>query len=312
MDPIKVTGVTEWPTPGTKHEVQSFLRFTNFYRHFIQDFSDHARALFDPTKKGVYWKWRPLEQEAFDKLEELITIILVLAFPDNSQMYHVEADALDVATRATISQQSLEDGMWDPIAFFSKSLSLVEQNYEIHDKEMLAIICALEEWWHFLEGAQHKFEIWTDHKNLEYFQTSKKLNRHQARWSLYLSRFDLTLHHQPGKSMGKIDALSWRSDHASGAGDNDNLMLLPLKLFEIRALEGLTAVEEKWNLLRDLRKAFRDGDKEESIVKAVEELQMGNSKSVQSAEWSELDGLLYFHGKVYIPPDLELQRRIVF
>ena len=70
----------------------------------------------------------------------------MLAFPDDSQMYRVEADALDVATGATISQQSLEDGMWHPIAFFSKSLSLVEWNYEIHDKEILAIICALEEW----------------------------------------------------------------------------------------------------------------------------------------------------------------------
>ena len=68
-------------------------------------------------------------------------------------------------------------------------------NYEIHDKEMLVTICALEEWQHFLEGAWHKFEIWTDHKNLEYFQTSKKLNRHWARWSLYLSHFDFMLHH---------------------------------------------------------------------------------------------------------------------
>ena len=98
MDPVKVTGVTEWPTPGTKREVQSFLGFTNFYQCFIQGFSDHARALFDLTKKGVDWKWGTLEQEAFDKLKELITTTLVLAFPDNSQMYCVEANALDVAT----------------------------------------------------------------------------------------------------------------------------------------------------------------------------------------------------------------------
>ena len=99
---------------------------------------------------------------------------------------------------ATLSQQSPEDDTWHPIAFFSKSLSPVERNYEIHDKEMLAIMRALEEWQHFLEGAQLQFEIWTDHKNLEYFQTSKKLNRRQARWSLYLSQFNFTLHHRPG------------------------------------------------------------------------------------------------------------------
>lgn len=90
-------------------------------------------------------------------------------------------------TGAVLSQQSDSDGKWHPIVFYSKSLNAVERNYEIHDKEMLAIICALEEWRHFLEGAQHKAEIWTDHKNLEYFMTAKKLNRRQARWSLYLS-----------------------------------------------------------------------------------------------------------------------------
>ena len=73
--------------------------------------------------------------------------------------------------------QSLEDDKWHPVSFYSKSLNDVERNYEIHDKEMLAIIQALEEWHHFLEGLQHKFEIWTDYKNLEYFMTVKKLNQ---------------------------------------------------------------------------------------------------------------------------------------
>ena len=101
---------------------------------------------------------------------------------------------------------------------YSKSLNAVERNYEIHDKEMLAIIWALEDWRHFLEGARHKFEIWTDHKNLEYFMSAKKLNRRQARWSLYLSWFDFAMHHHPGHSMGKSDALSHRADHGTGGG----------------------------------------------------------------------------------------------
>jgi len=82
---------------------------------------------------------------------------------------------------------------------------------------MLAIIRALQEWRHFIEGAEHQCEIWTDHKNLEYFMTAKQLNRRQAGWLLYLSRFDFALHHKPGKSMGKPDALSCRSDHGTGA-----------------------------------------------------------------------------------------------
>ena len=98
---------------------------------------------------------------------------------------------------------------------------------------MLAIIRALEEWHHFLEGAPHKVEIWTDHKNLEYFMSAKKLNRRQAHWSLTLARFDFVLHHRPGKSMGKSDALSRRADHGSGSDDNRDITLLTPKFFAV-------------------------------------------------------------------------------
>ena len=87
-------------------------------------------------------------------------------------------------TGAVLSQCSAEDDKWHPVAFFSKALTPVERNYEIHDKEMLAIIQALQEWRHFAEGAEHRFEILTDHKNLEYFMSAKQLNCRQARWSL--------------------------------------------------------------------------------------------------------------------------------
>jgi len=91
---------------------------------------------------------------------------------------------------------------------------------------MLAIICALEEWRHFLEGAQYLVEIWTNHKNLEYFMTAKKLNRRQACWSLYLAHFDFKLTHRPGRCMGKSDALSQRPDYGKGASDNEDVVLL--------------------------------------------------------------------------------------
>ena len=118
------------------------------------------------------------------------------------------------------------DRKWHPVAFYSKFLSSVEWNYKIHDKKMLAIICVLEEWRHFLKEATHSVEIWTDHKNLEYFITAKKLNCCQARWSLHLARFDFRLHHCPGRTMGKLDALSRRADHRNGVSDNENIVLL--------------------------------------------------------------------------------------
>jgi len=98
------------------------------------------------------------------------------------------------------------------VAFLSKSLNETERNYEIHNKEMLAIIRGLEVWRHLLEGAQTKFEIWTDYKNLEYFMKAQKLNRRQAQWALYLSRFDFTLKHVLGTKMEKVDGLSRQSD----------------------------------------------------------------------------------------------------
>jgi len=148
----------------------------------------------------------------------------------------------------------------------------VERNYEIHDKKMLAIIRALEEWRHFLEGAIYPVEIWTDHKNLEYFMTAKKLNHRQARWSLHLARFDFLLYHCPGRTMGKPDALSRRADHGNGASNNENVVLLRPEFLAVRALEGveLTGVEQK--ILSDIRKGNQNGDQEEPIAKAAREL----------------------------------------
>ena len=142
MDPVKVSGVSEWPEPWNKREVQSFVGFVDFYQWFIKDFSHHVHALFDLTKKDVRWCWGESEQASFNKLKELITSAPVLVFPDDSLPYRIEADSSDAATGAVLSQKtSLENGRkWHLIAFFSKSLSPVKQNYKIHDKEMLAII----------------------------------------------------------------------------------------------------------------------------------------------------------------------------
>jgi len=189
--------------------------------------------------------------------------------------------------------------------FLSKSLSPVEQNYEIYEKEMLAIVRVLEEWRHFVEGAEHRCEIWIDHKNLQYFMTAKKLNRGQARWSLLLAQFDFVMHH-PGKSMGKMDDLSCQSDHGTGLEDNDNMVLLTPNFFTVRALEGLEAAGEERGILKDIRKGMHDGEKEEPVARAARELQGSSARSVKSVEWSLTDGLLYSKGKIYVPDTSDL------
>jgi len=186
------------------------------------------------------------------------------------------------------------DGKWHPIAFYSKSLSSVERNYEIHDKEMLAIICTLEEWRHFLEGATYLVEIWTNHKNLEYFIMAKKLNRRQACWSLHLARFDFLLHHRPRRTMGKLDALSRKADHGNRASDNENIVLLRLEFLAVCTLEGveLTGMEQK--ILSDICRGNQNGDQEEPIAKAARELRRSANGTVHSLEWLNIDGLLQF------------------
>jgi len=111
--------------------------------------------------------------------------------------------------------------------------------------------------------------------------------------------------------MEKTDALSRRADHGTGAEDNMNMTLLCPELFTIWVLEGLTAIGEERDVLHDIRKALRSGEKEDSVVKAISELRRGSGKTVRTAEWSELEGFLHFRGKVYIPNDPELRCRIV-
>ena len=130
-------------------------------------------------KKNRKWDWTEKQKKVFRELKEWFTKELVLAVSDLNKKLRVEVDVLDYTTGGVSSMKD-EDGKWRLVAFLFKSLNETERNYEIHDKEMLAIIRRLEVWRHLLERAQFKFEIWIDHKNLEYFMKAQKLNRRQA------------------------------------------------------------------------------------------------------------------------------------
>jgi hypothetical protein len=139
MDLVKVAGVANWPTPESKKDVQQFLGFTNFCRQFIKGFSDDAQPLFSLTGKGRPWVWTESEGTAFQTIKDAVTSEPVLILPDESRPYQLEADSSNFASGAVLSRVG-SDEKWHPVAFHSKSLSPVQRNYEIHDKEMLAII----------------------------------------------------------------------------------------------------------------------------------------------------------------------------
>jgi len=138
----------------------------------------------------------------------------------------------------------------------------------------------------------HPVEIWTNHKNLEYFMTAKKLNYRQARWSLYLARFDFLLHHHPRRTMGKPNTLSRRANHRNGALDNENIVLLQPELLAVHALEGIELAGIEQKILSNICKGNRNGDQEEPIAKAAQELRSSANEAVHFLEWSNIDGLL--------------------
>jgi len=195
--------------------------------------------------------------------------------------FRVEEDTSNYATGGVLFIKC-SDEMWRPVTFISKSLSDTERNYEIHDKEILAVVRCLEAWRHFLEGTLIKFKIWTDHKNLKYFMKTQKLNRRQVRWALYLSRFNFTLKHVPGSKIGKADSLSRRPDWEIGVEkDNEDEMLVKPKWLEMRRIETVEIIVDGVDLLKEVRKSKV---KDNEVVKAVEEIKRAGVKMLRDKE----------------------------
>ena len=179
MEKEKVKGVLEWPTLMYVKDVQKFLGLANYYCRFIQSFATIARPRHDIVKKDKKWDWMKKQGKAFRELKEKFTKEPVLAALDLDKKMRMEVNASDYVIGGVLSMEG-KDGLWRLVAFLSKSLNKTERNYEIHNKEMLAIIRGLENWRHLLEGAHFKFKIWTDYKNLKYFMKAQKLNWRQA------------------------------------------------------------------------------------------------------------------------------------
>ena len=201
-DPKKLEAVRDWAVPKNKKELQAFIGFLNYYRRFIRDFSKIARPLHQLTGNQPF-VWGLEQQEAFEQLKENLCSKPVLYLPSDDGPFRIETDCSQYAMGGVLSQHI--EGKWRPIAYRSQSLTEAERNYEIHDREMLAIMEALEDWRQYLLGAKHRVEVWTDHLNLTYFMQANKLNRRQARWNTELQSYDLLLVHKPGALMKKAD-----------------------------------------------------------------------------------------------------------
>jgi len=227
------------------------------------------------VKKDKKCDWTERQEKAFKELKEWFTKEPVLAALNIDKKMKMEVDTLDYVTGGVLLMEC-EDGLWRPVVFLSKLLNETERNYEIHNKEILAIVRGLEAWRHLLKGAQSKFEIWTNHKNLEYFMKVQKLNRRQARWALYLSQFNFTLKHVLGTKMGKADGLSKRSDWEVGV-ERDNKNQVFIKDNWICSMQKVVVEGPEVDMLEKIKKAR---SKNKDVVRVVEEMKKARVKKL--------------------------------
>ncbi|KAK6218056.1 reverse transcriptase domain protein [Colletotrichum tabaci] len=224
MDDKKIAAVKDWPRPQNVKDIQSFLGFVNFYRRFLKGYSGKINPLIKLTRKDTTFEWTNEQDKAFEDIKQQVLSEPVLMIPDPRKPFELETDASDYAIGGQLGQRDKE-GRLHPCGFFSKKLSGPELNYQIHDKELMAIIEAFREWKPQLSGTKHEVKVYTDHKNLAHFTTSKALNKRQIRWSEFLSEFNFRIIYVKGTENGRADALSRRPDHETPVPDETLVIL---------------------------------------------------------------------------------------
>ncbi|EEB89123.1 hypothetical protein MPER_12820 [Moniliophthora perniciosa FA553] len=300
MDSTKLAGIKDWLPPDSVTGVRSFLGFGNFYRKFIRKFGEIAKPLNDLTKKGAAFIWSKECQLAFDALKRKFLKEPILIIPDLDKPFLLETDASKWASGGVLRQKG-PDGEWHPCGYISHSFNQAERNYQIYDRELLAMIWALKEWRHYLMGGKFPFVILSDHDNLRYFRKPQDLNPRQARWLLFLSEFNFKMVHTPGKQLIQADALLRRPDHVMDKDENQHTTLLPDHLF-------INSVH--FELESEIRDKLSNDDFHKA---ALESLLHDGVTPIKSAlsDWEIDNDIIKFRGKTYVPDDLETRRRVV-
>ncbi|SPC65051.1 related to Gag-pol polyprotein [Ustilago sp. UG-2017b] len=272
MDPGKVRTVKEWPMPESIHDIQRFLGFANFYRRFIAHFARIAKpltSLVKPTERFKKFELPEEAQQAFHQLIQAFTSAGVLQHFDYHLPTRLETDASDFAIAGVLKQE--HEQRWHPVAYYSRKMSSAERKYEIHDKELLAVVACLTQWRHMLAGLPSQLVILTDHEALKYFKSQRRITGRQARWAVLLADFDFILQYRPGDKGGEPDALTRRADMQPAGeeqehnvrqllsprvfretGDHDSTLVAPMLSMESIASKGL----------KDLVRIFQPLDQE--------------------------------------------------
>jgi Reverse transcriptase (RNA-dependent DNA polymerase)/RNase H-like domain found in reverse transcriptase/Integrase zinc binding domain/Chromo (CHRromatin Organisation MOdifier) domain/gag-polyprotein putative aspartyl protease len=302
MDPDRIKTIVDWPVPKSQYDIQVFLGFANFYRRFIEGYSRVVLPITNLLKKLRKFIWTDKAQAAFDKLKILFTTAPILKHFDPDLEITLHADSSGAALSGIISQW--HNGILHPVAFWSRKCTPAECNYDIYDREMLAIVESMKHWRHYLEGAKYPIQIRSDHKNLETFMTTKILSRRQARWAEFLTGYDFVLVHIKG-TRNPADGPSRRPDYM------ENVELPSGTLIPRSALRMLTPQDSQvsalgayWNSIGVHAYTTPDASLRSRFMAALK----GDSVAAKYRDnppqpWSWQDGLLLRDNLVYVPHD---------
>ena len=266
------------------------------------------------TWKDILWKFDFSCQDTFNSLKKLFTSAPILTYWIPNAQLIVETNALDYALTTILSVIN-EDNEVYPVAFHSHTFTVAELNYDIHDKELLAIFEAFKIWRHYLEGLAYPIDIVIDHKNLEYFSTTKVLTRRQAQWSEYLSQFNLVIRFRPGQLGTKPDALTRRWDVYPKRGNTGYATVNPHNFKPIFTQEQLAASVWATVLLFPSLRAATVVDLDtlyQDILSAFPSNPIATKHISTDGQWStNPNGLLFLDNKIYVPSASNLYTHVL-
>jgi hypothetical protein len=302
VDPSKIDAVLRWERPRNATEIRSFLGLAGYYRRFIEGFAKIASPLTKLTWKAVRFVWSSSCEDSFQELKKRLTTAPVLALPDSLGGFVVYSDASLIGLGCVLMQRGRV------IAYGSRQLKPHEGNYPVHDLELAAVIFALKLWRHYLYGED--FEIYTDHKSLQYVFSQKELNLRQRRWIEYLKDFKCRILYHPGKANVVADALSRKSSGSLASlymlewDTVDQFSQLSLRAKEVSQGVLFASFCVEPGLLQRIRLAQQnDGDLVETRAKIV----AGESSDFSVGK----DDILRFRGRVCVPANGELRQQIL-
>ncbi len=241
MNSIKVKVIVNWTTLINLKEVQSFVRFVNFYCRFIKNFSKLVKSFTQLTRKNTFFVWNEVCVQAFDNLKKQISSISVLRHFDSKQQTILKINISDYVKDEILSQYDDESVLYS-VAFYSKSMILAECNYHIYDKKLLVIIRCFEHWRLKLECTELLIQMFIDHQTLKIFMKNKQLTRCQVNYLDILFKFNFQIIFQSGKMNSKVDALTRMSlidvSESTQRTENRYQIMLILNRINILAIES--------------------------------------------------------------------------